>query len=374
MANTKTKVKLTLLASDTYTTTVSSTPASKLPDVLEMDGPTLSNYVYNEKLAPLAQYVSSATLANATAGSLAEGTVAKKVYGLAMFDSALGIYGNKKLLDAAGIKYPTGLSDAWTADQFTADLGTLAAAHGGKALDIHEEYGLGGEWGSFAFSPILWSAGGGLITDNKSTGVMDSAASVKALNTLASWKPFIDSNADGKAFTGGRVALGWGGHWNYPDYSKALGADLVVMPLPNFGQGSKTGQGSWTWGIGAETKNGKAAGSFLDSLLNDKNVTAMTTANGAPPATKSALAMNTNYSPTGPLALFAEQLNKTCGNGPITTACVAVPRPVTPGYPVITSKFSSALSAIFGGADAAKSLGAAAKTIDQNYSDNSNYK
>lgn len=371
----KIKAKLTLMSGDTYTAMVTSTPASKLPDILEVDGPTLASYVFNEKLAPLSSYVSAKTLANATPGSIAEGTSNGKLYGLAMFDSALGVFGNKKMLDAAGVKYPTSLANAWTADQFTAALKTLGAASPtGKSLDIHEDYGLGGEWGTYAFSPLLWSAGGNLISNNKASGVLDSSASVAALTTFASWKPFVDANADGKAFAAGRVALGWGGHWMYPDYSKALGADLVALPLPDFGKGTKTGAGSWTWGIGASTKNGKAAGQFIDTLLADKSVTAMTTANGAPPATKSALAANTLYSPTGALALWAQQITLNCGTKALTSACVSVDRPVTAGYPVITSKFSAALSAIFGGADVKTSLATAAKAIDQSYSDNQNYK
>lgn len=47
---------------------------------------------------------------------------------------------------------------------------------------------------------------------------------------------------------------------------------------------------------------------------------------------------------------------------------------MTPGYPVITSKFASALSAVWGGADAKEQLTTAAKSIDQAYSDNNDYK
>lgn len=374
-SQTKIKAELTLIAENTYTSTVTSTPPNKLPDVLEMDGPTLSSYVYNEKLAPLKGFVSDSTISNATSGSIAEGTSNGELYGLAMYDSALGLYGNKKLLDAAGVKYPTSLDTAWTADQFTAALKTLSASDpSGKALDIHEDYGLASEWGTYAISPLVWSSGGNLIKDNKASGVLDSPESVKALTTFASWKPYVDANADGNAFAGSRVALGWGGHWMYPAYSKALGSDLVALPFPDFGTGVKTGAGSWTWGIGSATKNGKAAGAFLDFLLNDKNVTAMTTANGSPPATKTAFAANTLYSATGDLALWGVQLAHGCAAADITSSCVAVDRPVTAGYPTITSQFSAALSAIWGGADVQKSLTAAAKSIDQAYSDNSNYK
>lgn len=372
-SQTSVKATLRLLSGDTYTTTVTNTPADKLPDVLEMDGPTMASYVYNGKLAPLDDFVSKATIDNATPGSIAEGTDGGQLYALGMYDSAMGLFGNKKMLKAAGVSYPTSISDAWTADQFTEALKKLAAQNkSGKSLDISAG-SLSGEWGTYAFAPLVWSAGGNLIDNNKSTGVLDSAASVQALTTFASWKPYVDPNADGNAFTKGRVAIGWGGHWLYPSYSKALGSDLVALPLPNMGTGAKAGAGSWAWGIGSATKSGKAAGAFLDYLLNDKNVTAMTTANGAPPATKTAFAADKLYQSDGALALWGQQLAKACPASAITADCVAVYRPVTPGYPTITAKFATALAAIYGGANAQEALTTAAKGIDQNFADNNNF-
>ncbi|HET9648916.1 MAG TPA: extracellular solute-binding protein [Microlunatus sp.] len=367
------KAMLRLLSGDTYTTTITNTPADKLPDVMEMDGPTLASYVYNGKLSPLDGFVSQQTVDNATPGSIAEGTDNGKLYGLARYDSAMGLFANQKMLKAAGISYPTSIEKAWTAEEFSAALKKLAAQNkSGKSLDINEG-SLSGEWGTYGFSPLVQSAGGNLIKDNKASGVLDSAESVQALTTFASWKPYVDPNADGNAFTKGRVAIGWGGHWLYPNYSKALGEDLLALPLPNMGTGAKAGAGSWTWGIGSATKNGKAAGAFMDYLLNDKNVIAMTTANGAPPATKSAFAADKLYQSDGALDLWGQELAKACPASAITADCVAVYRPVTPGYPTITAKFSAALAAIYGGANAQEQLTTAAKAIDQNYADNDNF-
>ncbi|WP_329334923.1 sugar ABC transporter substrate-binding protein [Streptomyces sp. NBC_01352] len=368
------KVDLKLIPDADYTKVITATDASELPDVMEFDGPTMANFVYNKKLAPIDTYVSAKTMDNATDANKAQGEVDGKHYGLGMFDSGLGIYGNRKLLDAAGVKYPTGLSDDWTAAQFTAALKALKAKDSdGKTLDLQESGGYANEWGTYGFAPIVWSAGGSLLKDGKAEGALDTPAVVSAMKTFQSWKTYVDPNTDGNAFAKGRVALSWVGHWMYPAYSEALGDDLVVLPLPDFGNGPKTGQGSWAWGIGADTKNAKAAGTFLDTLLDDTNVTAMTTANGAVPATRTALAKSSLYKPGGPLQLYADQLAKPCGDKDITKSCVAVTRPVTAGYPVITSKFSEALNSIYGGADPKSALEKAARAIDQDFSDNAGY-
>ncbi|GGK83662.1 ABC transporter substrate-binding protein [Streptomyces flaveus] len=368
------KVDLKLIPGNDYTKTITTTDASELPDVMEFDGPTMANFVFNQKLAPIDDYVSAKTLSNATDAIKAQGEIDGKHYGLGQYDSGLGIYGNKKLLDAAGVKYPTSVDDAWTADEFTAALKALKAKDSdGKVLDIQENNGLTTEWGTYGFSPIVWSAGGSLLKDGKAEGVLDSPETVSALKTFQSWKSDVDPNTDGNAFAKGRVPLSWVGHWMYPAYSEALGDDLVVLPLPDFGNGPKTGQGSWAWGIGADSKNAKAAGTFLDTLLNDENVAAMTTANGAPPATKSALAASELYKQGGPLQLFSDQLAKPCGDTDIAKSCVAVTRPLTAGYPTVTAKFAEALNSVYSGTDPKDALSKAAKAIDQDFSDNAGY-
>ncbi|MFJ8536156.1 ABC transporter substrate-binding protein [Streptomyces sp. NPDC093591] len=364
------KVSLKLLPTETYTSTVQATKASGMPDVLEMDGPTMASYVYNNKISPIEDYVSVKTLSNQTEAAVNEGTYQGKRYGLAMYDSSVGLYADKKLLEKAGVSVPSG-GKGWSAEQFTSVLKKLAAVTpGGKAMTA---VGFGSEGGTYRYSPVVWSAGGDLLKDSKATGVLDSAPVVEAMKTFASWKPYVDPDADGNAFPKGRVALSWNGHWVYPTYKEALGDRLTVVPLPDFGHGSKAGAGSWEWGISRSSKNAAAAGKFLDYLLGDANVKAMTDANGAPPATRSVAAESTLYRKGGALSVFADNLAAPCTSGAVDDACRAVTRPVTPGYPVITSSFSQALLNIWGGADPETELRKAATVIDTDFADNADY-
>lgn len=373
-SQTEVKVSLQLIPTNDYTKTVQATGADQLPDVLEYDGPLMSSFIYDGKLAPIDGLVSQATVDNQTASVTSQNTYPgdDKLYGVAMFDSGLGIYGSKKLLDAAGVTYPTGLDDAWTADEFQDALVKLAATDPDqKVLDIKENYG--GEWPTYGYLPIINSTGNVVVKDGKAEGNLNSAASVDAVKQFAGWRQYVDPNTDDKAFTDGRVALSWVGHWQYNAYAQALGDDLVVLPLPDFGAGTKSGQGSWAWGVGASSTNGAAAGKFLDFLLNDTNVAAMTEANAAPPGTTSVTATSALYKPGGPLELFTEQLAKTCSTNPPTELCVATPRPITAAYPVISQQFSQAFLNAYKGADAQAEFDQAAKAIDQDYEDNNGY-
>ena len=186
------------------------------------------------------------------------------------------------------------------------------------------------------------------------------------MQAIQGWieKGYVDPNLDDGAFTEGRVALSWGGHWNYPRYHKAAGRDLAILPLPDFGRGMRTDQGSWNWGITKGCDHPRAAGRFLAFLLRDRQVLAMTRANGAVPGTRSALRKSKLYGPGGPLRLFAEQLR----------GGYAMPRPKTPAYPVISTIFRDAIADIRHGMAVKKVLDRAAGKIDDDLEANQGYR
>lgn len=370
------KVKMQFLPADSFAKALQTSSPADLPDVLEVDGPQIANLAYGQKIAPLSDYVSAATVQNQTDAVKGQNTVHGKLYAVSMMNSGLAMWGNKKLLDKAGVTMPKSASEAWTADEFTEVLKKLSAVvPNGKPLGIAENNGLSSEYGIYGFSPVLWSAGTPMIANGKASGALDSDTAVDALKKFASWKQFTNPDGDGTAFQSGQVALNWMGNWMYPAYDKALGNDLVVGPLPNFGKGAKTGSGTIAWSLGGHTKNGAAAGKLLDFLMSDPVVSTYTAANGAPPATKTTAASSPLYGAGKPLAFLRDQLDAACPTEDrLTQQCVAVSRPVTAGYPVVTSSFGKALTAIWGGADVAASLQAAARAIDRDFADNNNYK
>ena len=153
----------------------------------------------------------------------------------------------------------------------------------------------------------------------------------------------------------------------YNPYKEALGDDLVVLPLPDFGEGTRTGMGSWLWAItsaGAIT-DADAAWAFIEFAMSDASILEITNVNGAVPATKSALEQAPLFADGGPLEIFVQQLEGAPN--------IAVPRPITPGYPTVTSEFWGAMDKILLGADVKETLDAAAAAIDADVDENEGY-
>ncbi len=371
-------VQVTLKFVPDMDTALKTTAAANLPDAFEFNGENQGAMVYNNKLAQLDKLFPASFFKNELSSIQAENTNPDKhIYAVSQYDSGLSLWGNKSMLKDAGITdVPTSVKTAWTADRFTAVLKALAAkSPKGKAIDLKENYGIGGGWAGYAFTPIVNSAGYPLVGSNgKAVGSMDAPAVVAAFKTFASWKPYVDPSADDSAFTAKRVALAWVGHWAAPAIKSALGADAELIPLPDFGMGTKSGQGSHSWGISPKTKNAAAAAKFLQFITQDAWINNLTNQNGAVPATKSALAASADYADGGLLSLYKEQLSLSCGSGKITKACVTVPRTISPAWPVINTQFSQAVQAIYDGADAQTALTKAAKAIDQDSADNNGYK
>ena len=403
-----------------------NSPASNEGNVMETDGPTLPFLAWTGKLAPISAYVSPSAVKSQVGVVTAQDTYNKKLYAMAVINSTLAIYGNKHLLNQAGITacapnvqatsscYPTQWSDAWTGAQFTAVLNKLTAAKvsgdGSYVWSANAAYG--GEYWPYAFLPLLNSAGSPIVK-NDSASVLKSPAVYNALATIAGWVPMMDPTAgsattggNGGAFAAGLLPLAYGGHWQYPGYktgavSTTYGAsNLVAIPLPNMGEGAKDGAGSNTWTIGASANSAQkmAAGAFLDYISTASFTKLMTYGNGqnvklngvvtpkygdgAVPANQGGIAENPTYAKGGILYQMGLASENACVNGVITSKCVATPRPVTPAYPAISQAFQTLFSSLFSasatqpvGPSVIKGLVATAvDSIDSNFQTYNNYK
>ncbi len=362
----KLRVDLTFIPEGSYNDQVQAAAvAGELPDLLEFDGPFLYAYVWQGRLRTLDDLLPQPLIDDLLPSILEQGRYHGRLWAVGTYDSGLGLYADRRRLEQAGARIPS-LQRPWSRKEFDALLKRLAEQDpDGQVFDIKLNYA--GEWYTYAFSPLLQSAGGDLIDrqTQRAVGTLDGPASVSALQTVQQWIKvgLVDPNIDDAAFTGGRVALALGGHWNYPRYHEALGDSLLLLPLPDFGNGPRSGQGSWCWAVTADSDLPHEAAEFLRFLLQPDEVLAMSEANGAVPASRRAIARSPRYREGGALRLFVEQLQ----------GGYSVPRPRTPAYPVITAEFQQAVDRIRAGGSVQAALTAAAKAIDREIADNHGY-
>ncbi|PUB87275.1 MAG: ABC transporter substrate-binding protein [gamma proteobacterium symbiont of Ctena orbiculata] len=366
-ANPDTKIQLTLIPEGSYNAQIQAAAvAGELPDLIELDGPFLSAYAWQGHLQPLDDLLDNALVADLLPSIIAQGSYADRLWAVGVFDSGLGLYADRSKLNQAKLRIPS-LQQPWSLQEFETALEQLAIADpDGQVLDLKLNYA--GEWYTYGLSPLLQSAGGDLIDRDhlrSADGTLNGSESKAILTRVQNWitNNLIDPNIDDAAFTSRRVPLALGGHWNYQQYRASLGDELILLPLPDFGSGSKTGMGSWCWAITDTARNPRAAAQFIAFLLTTEEVLAMTNANSAVPATRSAIDASPLYRAGGPLHLFFEQLD--IGHG--------IPRPRTPAYPIITAEFQKIVDRVRSGSDVTAALNNAVVKIDREITDNRGY-
>jgi len=341
--------------------------AGGLPDILDLDGPYVSNYAWAGYLYPLDEFLTPEMKADFLPSIISQGLYNGHIYALGTFDSGLAIWGNKEYLEKIGARIPTSVEDAWTFEEFMDILRKLKALPEVKyPLDMKINYGVG-EWYTYGFSPIFQAFGADLIDRSNymsAEGVLNGPEALAA----AAWfqalfaQGFVNPNPPGdNEFIEGKAALSWVGHGVYNQYRQALGEKLVLIPMPKFFK-QATGMGSWAWSITTNCKHPEAAWKFLQFLLRPEEIIKMTNANGAVPSRKSAIALSPLYGEGGPLNIFVQQLET-----------IAVPRPVTPAYPTITAAFAKAIDNIINGSDIRKELDRATKEINEDIEYNEGY-
>lgn len=334
--------------------------------VVEMDASFAFNYAWNGDLQPIGSCVPDELTDDLLPSIVEQGAYADQQWALGMFDSGLGLWASRSALEGVGARMPEGPADAWTVDELNEILADLQASGIEQPLDLKINYG-GGEYYSYQLSPIVWSAGGDTIdrsTYETADGVLNTDDVASALANLQMWfeEGYVDLNEDDLAFIDGRSVISWVGHWEYDRYSEALGDDLVLLPLPDFGEGTKTGQGSWQWAMGSEV-DADAAWAFFEYLFAPEQITAMAEASGGIPALSSVAQDYELTAEGGPEYLYVLQHEEGYSE----------PRPPHPAYATISSAFNEAITTIVDGGDVQGALDEAVEVIDQDIEDNDGY-
>jgi len=344
--------------------------AGDLPCLLDLDGPFLYNYAWAGFLHPLDDFLTPELRADFLPSLIDQGLYEGRLYALGQYDSGLALVSRRSLLEKAGVRIPEGVGDEWSLAEFDDALAKIQALEEvAYAIDLKMNYGAG-EWFTYAFSPILQSWGADLIDRDghqEAEGLLNGDAAVAAMTWIQGLfaKGYTTlTPPDDNEFVNGRAGMGWFGHWMAPAYLAAFGDDLVVIPMPRFGDVPVTGMGSWAWSITSTCAHKEGAWNFLEYIFEPDNILRMVDAEGTVPGRASALAMSDVYGDAGVLRVLVEQLLQG----------VAVPRPKTPAYPTITAAFYTAMDNVLKGGDVQTELDNAVDKIEADIRANDGYR
>lgn len=346
--------------------------SGNLPDIILLDGPNMAASAWAGTIQPIGDLIDPALLADTMPGVIAQGTYGPdgKLYHISAYDSTVILWGNKSYLEAAGVRIPTSVDNAWTREEFAAAVKALSKVDGVRwPLDMKLNYG--GEWMTYGFAPFIQSAGADLIDRDtwKADGTVNAPEAVAAITELQDWYKngwIVPASAGDNQFYGEKTAaLSWVGNWMWPPHAAGLGEDMVMIPAPAFGpEGVKAPNGGWGWSVPASTTNLEDVSTFLNFVMSDAEVAKYADITGFAPSRAAAVPLSEKFSTPGVQDLFTAQGN-----------CCAVVRPVHPAYPAITLSWSRAMLNIFsdGAADVQTELDGVAQYIDMDIEDNAGY-
>ncbi|MFG1999936.1 ABC transporter substrate-binding protein [Spirillospora sp. NPDC048911] len=157
-------------------------------------------------------------------------TVSGKIYGVPALVDNLSLVYNKKLFDAAGVKYPT---PDWTWDDFR---------NASKKLTGKNKYGWayvndGTEDTVWRFLALLWQAGGDLLDAGDKKAAFATPAGEQAMQLLADMavtdkSVYLDAGDQQylNLFNSGRIGMLWTGPWDLGSINKDVSYGVQYLP------------------------------------------------------------------------------------------------------------------------------------------------
>lgn len=335
----------------------SAASANILPDLLALDGPNVSNYAANGIIIPITKYIGARSKADMMPSMVLQNTYLHDMYAIGLNEATCLLFYNKDVFTKHNFKIPTDMKNAYTWTEIYEMAKKIATPKMAGIKIIMNK----GEGISYGLTPFWISAGTALTSEDgsKCNGYLNSPQGVKAAaylqkffkEKLANIDPSPTEFEDGKAAMWiANVSVISGFQKNYPN----LHWGATYMPRYDKGECSAP-CGSWALGISRDCKHPKAAFIALNWMTNAESARLYSDKAGYPAARRSAYRNNEKWS-TYPYNMATEQLLK-----------VAVPRPKTPIYTVLSPKFSETMLDIFTGADPQSSLDSLAQYVDAEY-------
>lgn len=334
-----------------------ATTSDDLPDILFVDGPTVSYYAANGTIVPIDDVYSDEDKKDFMPSSIQQNTYDDHLYAIGPTESSVALYYNKDYLDAAGIEYPsdTDISKAWTWDQFYENAKKLTTDdYVGTNIIMDKGEGL-----IYALEPFFLEDGAQFVSDDGSEaeGYVNSDKVVETADYLNKFIQEGIANIDPvkDEFLNGKAATMLGGSWNIADLEASdLNWGVSYYPVSNDGK-AVSPTGDWTAGISKDCEDVDTAKEVLKFLMSSENVAKYASAIAKPASRTSAYEQMDGWD-EGVRALFLWQLQNT-----------GVARPTTPSYSVLSQGFATAMLNIFSGSDTQSEFDTVAADFTDDY-------
>lgn len=334
-----------------------ATTSNDLPDILYVDGPTVSYYANNGIIVPLDSYFTKEDTSDFMPATIQQCTYEDQLYAISATESSVALFYNKDYLDKAGIAYPsdTDIKDAWTWTEFYENAGKLTTSdYVGTNIIMDKGEGL-----IYALGQFWTEDGTTLISEDGTTadGYVNSKKSVETAKYLAQFisKGYANLDPVKDEFLNGYAATMLGGSWNIADLEASdLNWGVSYFPVADDGTAASP-TGDWSAAITKNCENQDEAGEFLQWLMSTENVATYADSLAKPAARTSAYDQMQGWD-EGARALMLWQLQNT-----------GTARPNSPSYSVLSSGFATAMLNIFTGADAQSEMDTVAADFDENY-------
>ncbi|MDG4666550.1 ABC transporter substrate-binding protein [Mycobacterium sp. 236(2023)] len=333
------------------------------PDVAYMFGSWSPNIAQIPQLVDMSDQVSDPAWKwdDFYPGERAAATVGDKVVGVPALVDNLAIVYNKQLFAEAGIEPPNA---NWTWDDFRSAAARLTdPAKGQYGWLIPAD---GSEDTVWHYVPMLWEAGGDLLSEDNERATFNSEAGVKALTVLQQMAVddkslYLDTtNENGpKLMNSGKIGMLITGPW---DLSSLSDIDYGVQVMPTFAGssgGHQTIAGPDNWVVfdnGDDRK--KAAVDFVQWLTAPEQVKAFSLGTGDLPTRSS----------VGEDKAFVAQLDEGLPGVSVfveNLANVQKARPTVEQYPAVSEALGQAIVAVLLGEQQPKAaLDSAAQAAD----------
>lgn len=331
------------------------------PELVIIDGLQIPYFQDLGMIACLDEYIPQEMKDDVLPSVWAENTYDGSIYGVAQFDSGMGLWTRRSVLEELGVRIPTSYTEAWTLQEFEDILAKCKEAGYEYPLYIRQN-----KTSSvyFTWMAVIASFGGDYLNRDTMTasGTLDGEQTVAAYDWMKKMidAGYVNAACDYEdAFYGrGEAVFSMLGHWKYSDHVGAYGDDAIIVPLPDFGNGVYTCSGSTVDVMTtAAIERGVAdqAWTVLEAIMSPEYIQMVCEVNGGVPARKSVMNSMEQWMEGGRLYLYREQLE----------AGISHLRPITPAHATMQSTMANVVANILAGGDPAEQLQEAAEYCDE---------